>query len=140
MKWATFVKRSTITHIESYPAWVRGHPTMKSIPISSHFHCGIFRGCSNPTGLWCSTFTLRHVSHRATYSVTSRFISYHQYRVFKSLYILVLLEWMEYIGYLLKSHCSCYPESAVISHSTLHLLIDLLRFLLLESAQLPLLL
>jgi hypothetical protein len=30
---------------------------MKSIPISSHFHSGIFKGCSNPAGLWCSAFT-----------------------------------------------------------------------------------
>jgi hypothetical protein len=46
--------------------------------ISSHFHSGIFRGCSNLAHLWCSAFTLWHVSHWATYSVTSRFIPYHQ--------------------------------------------------------------
>jgi hypothetical protein len=91
MKWATFVKRSTMTQIESYPAWVHGNPTMKSIPVSSHFHSGILRGCSNPAGLYCSAFTRWQVSHRATYSVTSCFILYHQYQVFKSLYILVLL-------------------------------------------------
>jgi hypothetical protein len=96
MKWATFVKRPTMTHIESYLAWVQSNPTMKSILISSHFHSGIFRGCSKPASLWCSTFTHWQVSHRATYYVTSLFILYHQYLVFKSLYILVLLGWMEY--------------------------------------------
>jgi hypothetical protein len=96
MKWATFVKRSTITHIESYSAWVRGNPTIKSILISSHFHSGIFKGCSSPVGLWCSAFTLWQVSHNDTYSTMSRFIPYHQYRVFKSLYILVLPGWIEY--------------------------------------------
>jgi hypothetical protein len=50
MKWATLVRRSTMTHIESYPAWVRGNSTMKSISISFHFHSGIFKGCSNPAG------------------------------------------------------------------------------------------
>jgi hypothetical protein len=38
IKWATLVSLSTITHIESYPADVRDSPTMKSMPISSHFH------------------------------------------------------------------------------------------------------
>jgi hypothetical protein len=30
---------------------VRGRPTIKSIPISSHFHCGIYNGWNNPAGL-----------------------------------------------------------------------------------------
>jgi hypothetical protein len=33
MKWATFVKQSTITHIKSYAAWLQGNPAMKFIPI-----------------------------------------------------------------------------------------------------------
>src|SRR5207253_7692221 len=41
MKWATLVRRSTITHMESYPDWVRGNPTIKSMLISSHFHSGV---------------------------------------------------------------------------------------------------
>jgi hypothetical protein len=96
-EWATFINRSTMIQIELYPAWVRGNPTMKSILISSHFHSGIFKGCSNPAGLWCSTFTLWQVSQRDTYSTMSLFIPYHQYRVFKSLYILVLPGWIEYV-------------------------------------------
>jgi hypothetical protein len=96
MKLATFANRSTITQIESYPSWVRGNPTMKSIPISSHFHSGIFKGCSSPAGLWCSAFTLWQVSHNDTYSAMSHFIPYQQYQVFKSLYILVLPWWIEY--------------------------------------------
>ena len=50
-KWADFVRRSTITQIESYPFEVLGSPTMKSILISSHFHEGIFRGCKGPAVL-----------------------------------------------------------------------------------------
>jgi hypothetical protein len=69
---------------------------MRSIPISSHFHSGIFKGCSSPTGLWYSAFTLWQVSHNDTYSAMSHFIPYHQYQVFKSLYILVLPGWIEY--------------------------------------------
>jgi hypothetical protein len=96
MKWATFVHQSTITQMESYPTWVRGNPTMKSILISSHFHSRIFKGCSSPAGLWCSAFTLWQVSHNNTYSAMSHFIPYHQYWIFKSLYILILLGWIEY--------------------------------------------
>src|SRR6266540_651134 len=50
--------------------------------ISSHFHSGIFSGCSKPAGRWCSALTLWQLSHRATYSATSRFIPYHQLSVF----------------------------------------------------------
>src|SRR6266542_1575250 len=42
MKWATLVRRSTITHMESYPDWVRGNPTINpcrflptSTPVSA---------------------------------------------------------------------------------------------------------
>jgi hypothetical protein len=70
---------------------------MKSILISSHFHSGIFKGCNSPVGLWCSAFTIWQVSHNDTYSVMSHFILYHQYRVFKSLCILVLPGWIEYV-------------------------------------------
>jgi hypothetical protein len=51
IKWVTLVNRSTMTHIESYPAWVWGNPTIKSIVISSHFHSRIFSGCNNVLGL-----------------------------------------------------------------------------------------
>jgi hypothetical protein len=34
IKWVTLLNRSMITQIESYPAWVRGNPMIKSIPIS----------------------------------------------------------------------------------------------------------
>jgi hypothetical protein len=85
-----------MTHMESYPAWVWSNQTMKSIPISSHFHSRIFNGCNSPAGLWCSILTRWHVSHNDTYFVISRFMPYHQYLVFKSLYILVLPVWIEY--------------------------------------------
>jgi hypothetical protein len=85
-----------MTQIESYPACLWGNLTMKSILISSHFHSGIFKGCSSPAGLWCSAFTLWQVSHNNTYSAMAHFIPYHQYWVFKSLYILVLPGWIEY--------------------------------------------
>jgi hypothetical protein len=69
---------------------------MKSIPISSHFHSGIFSGYSNLAGLWCSAMTLWHVSHNNTYSAISHFIPCHQYLVFRCWYILVLPGWIEY--------------------------------------------
>jgi hypothetical protein len=69
---------------------------MKSVPISSHFHFRMFNGYNNPTGLWCSSLTRWHVSHNDTYSAISRFIPYHQYIVYRSLYILVLPGWIEY--------------------------------------------
>jgi hypothetical protein len=97
MKWATFVGLSTMTHIESYHVLVLGNPTIKSIPISFHFHFWIFKACSDPVRLWCSALTLWQVSHKDTYSMMSRFIPYHQYLVFKSLYILVLPGWIEYV-------------------------------------------
>jgi hypothetical protein len=43
-----FVRRSTITQIESKPFSIVGNPTMKSITISSHFKPGIESGCNNP--------------------------------------------------------------------------------------------
>jgi hypothetical protein len=82
--------------MESYPACIRGNPTMKSVPISYHFHSGIFNGCNNPVGLWCSALTLWHVSYNDTYFVISLSMPYHQYLVFRSWYILVLLGWIEY--------------------------------------------
>jgi hypothetical protein len=85
MKWATLVSLSTMTHMESYPAWVRGSSTIKSIHISSHFHSRIFNGCNSLTGLWCSTLIRWHISHNDTYSAISRFMPYHQYLVFRSL-------------------------------------------------------
>jgi hypothetical protein len=77
MKWATLVNLSTITNIESYPACVLGNLSMKSTLIYSHFHSGIFNGCNNLAGLWCSALTQRHVSHNDTYSAISWFLSYH---------------------------------------------------------------
>jgi hypothetical protein len=51
MKWATLVSLTIITHIESYAVDVRGRPTMKPIPIYSHFHSGILSGRNKPAGL-----------------------------------------------------------------------------------------
>uniref|UniRef100_A0A0A9FR86 Uncharacterized protein n=1 Tax=Arundo donax TaxID=35708 RepID=A0A0A9FR86_ARUDO len=89
MKWATFVNLSTMTHMESCPFGVLGNPTIKSIPISSHFHTGTGRGCNSPAGLWCSALTLLHISQRATNSAISFFIPIHQYLCFMSINILV---------------------------------------------------
>jgi hypothetical protein len=123
-----------MTHMESYPSWVRGNPTMKSIPISSHFHFGIFKGCNSPAGLWCSALTCWHVSHNDTYSMISRFMPYHQYLVFGSLYLLVLLGWIEYakswasqrisslIGFRLGMHI-CFPNHKVPLSSSVESLI-----------------
>ena len=67
-KWADFVRRSTITQIESYPFDVLGSPTMKLILISSHFHDGILRAArdqlvSNDSRLHPSAnITLRYIS------------------------------------------------------------------------------
>src|SRR5688572_14093766 len=90
MKWATLVRRSIITQIESFPFCVRGSPVTKSMPISSHFHSGTGRGCSRPTGFWCSAFVRWQVSHRATYCAISFFIPLHQYLALRSRYILVV--------------------------------------------------
>ena len=63
IKWATLVKWSTTTQIESYPDLVLGNPVIKSMPSLSHFHSGIGIGCSNPAGFWCSAFTLSGIHH-----------------------------------------------------------------------------
>src|SRR6185312_6958619 len=96
MKWAALVSRSTTTHMESCPFWVLGSPTTKSIPISSHFQTGMGRGCNNPAGFWCSALILWQVSQCATNRAISAFIPFHQYFCFKSIYILVDPEGMEY--------------------------------------------
>src|SRR6185312_3550668 len=96
-KWADFVRRSTITQIESYPFKVLGSPTMKSILIASHFHDGILRGCKGPADLKWLALTLLQMSHSNTYLAISRFILVHQNRCFRSWYILLLLGWMEYL-------------------------------------------
>ena len=54
MKCATLVSLSVMTHMASFPCRDRGSPTIKSIPISSHFHSGILFGCNSPAGFWCS--------------------------------------------------------------------------------------
>jgi hypothetical protein len=107
---------------------------MKSIPISSHFHSGIFNGYNNPVGLCCSALTHWHVSHNDTYSAISRFMPYHQYLVFRSLYILVLLGWIEYakscvsriisslIGFRLGTHIR-FPNHKVPSPSSVKSLV-----------------
>ena len=96
IKCADFVYRSTITHIASWPFFVLGRPTMKSIVIWSHFHSGISSGCSSPPGRWCSVLTFWQVRHLATYSATYFFIPDHQNHSFKSWYILVAPRWTEY--------------------------------------------
>jgi hypothetical protein len=96
MKWAIWASLSMMTHMESYPAWVWGNPTMKFILISSHFHSEIFNGSNRPASLWCSGLTCQHVSHNYMYSAISRFMPYHQYLVFRSLYSLVLSGWIKY--------------------------------------------
>ena len=57
-KWADFVRRSTITQIESYPLEVLGKPTMKSILMSSHFQDGILKGCKRTADLKWLALTL----------------------------------------------------------------------------------
>ena len=52
----TLVSLSTKTQMPLWPAKL-GKPTIKSIAISSHFHCGMGKGCNKPPGHWCSTFT-----------------------------------------------------------------------------------
>jgi hypothetical protein len=96
IKWADLVKRSTMTHIVLYPHEVRGNPTMTSIYMFSRFHSGMLKGCRFPTGFKWSALTLRRVSHFDTYFVISLFILVHQKLFFKSWYILLVLEWIEY--------------------------------------------
>jgi hypothetical protein len=48
MKCATFVRRSTNTHIELLPLGVLGSPLMKSMLMPSHFHSGRGSGWSTP--------------------------------------------------------------------------------------------
>ena len=87
MKWATLVSRSTMTQIESWPRLDLGSPVIKSIPISSHFHSGIFKGWSNPAGRWCSALTRWQISNLATNEPISRFIPCHQNLSRRSWYI-----------------------------------------------------
>lgn len=54
MKCATLVNLSVMTHMASFSCRDRGSPTIKSIPISSHFHSGILFGCNSPASFWCS--------------------------------------------------------------------------------------
>jgi hypothetical protein len=96
MKWANLVKRSTMTHIALYPHEVRGKPTMKSMQMFSHFHSGILKGCRFPAGLKWSALILWQVSHSDTYFALSCFILVHQKFFFKSWYILLVPEWIEY--------------------------------------------
>jgi hypothetical protein len=116
MKKATFVNRSTMTHIESFPFCVLGSPTMKSMLISSHFHTGICSGWSNLASCWCSALTHRQVSHRATYSAISPFIPVHQYFCLRSMYILVDLGWMEYAEWCASSNISLRSASSWGTH------------------------
>src|SRR3954467_12920504 len=90
IKWATLIKWSTTTQIESYPDLVLGSPVIKSIPTLSHFQSSTGNGCSNPAGFWCSAFTRLHTSHRATCLAISPFMLFHQNLLFKSIYIFVL--------------------------------------------------
>ena len=83
--------------MESWLCEDRGNPTIKSMVMLSHFHCGMSRGLSNPPGLWCSALTLLHVSHRATCPAMSFFISFHQKTFLKSAYILVLPGCIQYL-------------------------------------------
>eukprot|EP00268_Persea_americana_P000095 TRINITY_DN10037_c1_g2_i1.p1 TRINITY_DN10037_c1_g2~~TRINITY_DN10037_c1_g2_i1.p1 ORF type:complete len:127 (+),score=14.47 TRINITY_DN10037_c1_g2_i1:201-581(+) len=46
MELADLVRRSTMTQIALLPRLVRGKPEMKSMARCSHFHSGIFDGCS----------------------------------------------------------------------------------------------
>jgi hypothetical protein len=96
IKWADLVKRSTMTHIELYPREVRGKPTMKSMQMFSHFHSGILKGCRFSVGLKWSALILWQVSHSDTYFAISRFILVYQKFFFKSWYILLVPEWIEY--------------------------------------------
>jgi hypothetical protein len=64
MKWATLVSRSTIIQRKSYPDWVLGNPTTKSIAIVSHFHLGTREGCNNLAGHWFSALTFWQVSQK----------------------------------------------------------------------------
>jgi hypothetical protein len=57
MKWATLVSRFIITQRESYPDYVLGNPTIKSVAISFHYHSGTCKGCNNPAGRWRSVLT-----------------------------------------------------------------------------------
>ena len=61
MKCADLVRRSTTTHTALFPFELRGRAVKKSIVTCSHFHSDIGKGCSNPAGLWCSTFTCWHI-------------------------------------------------------------------------------
>jgi hypothetical protein len=97
MKWANFIRQSTITHIESCSHEVRGKPIIKSMQMSSHFHSGILKGCSFPVGLKWSALTLLHVSHSAMYLAICRFILIHQKLFFNSWYILFVPGWIEYL-------------------------------------------
>jgi hypothetical protein len=62
----------------------------------SHFHSRILKGCRFPMGLKWSSLILQHVSHSDTYFTISRFILVHQKFFFKSWYILLVPEWIEY--------------------------------------------
>jgi hypothetical protein len=97
MKWVDLVSRSMINQMELNLWPVRGRPTIKYILMSFCFQTGILRGYNNPACLIWSAFTLRHVSHSATQRTVSHFIRVHQNCAFKSWYIFVPSEWMEYL-------------------------------------------
>lgn len=94
-KCADLVSLSTTTQMESYPFWVWGNPTMKSMLISSHFHSGMFKGWRVPAGLRWLALTLRQISHSDTYLAISLFILVHQNCCLRSWYILLLPGWID---------------------------------------------
>jgi hypothetical protein len=69
MKWATLVRQSIITQIESFLFCVWGSPITKSMSISSHFHLGTGRGWSRPAGFWCSALVRWHKPSSPTWDV-----------------------------------------------------------------------
>jgi len=95
MKWAFFVRRSTMTHIALLFLLVGCKPTTKSMQAESHFHSWISKGCKSLVGLRCSAFTRWHVILFATKSSTSCFILLHQKVRFKSSYNLHPPGWVE---------------------------------------------
>ena len=77
-KCADLVSRSTITQMASWPIWVRGKSTTKSMVMCSYFHFGIGKGWMVSGGFWYSAFTYWHTRQVDTYSATSLFILNHQ--------------------------------------------------------------
>jgi hypothetical protein len=65
IKRADLLNLSTTTMMASFYLVDVGNPVMKSMEMVSHFHSGIGRGCNNPVGCRCSTFTCWHSMHLA---------------------------------------------------------------------------